>query len=215
MELAGINSPATALVAGVVTSLHCAGMCGPLACGLQFGLGDGVGGEAGRFAAGKAELARERRVHERGLAHAGARLAVVLHVDGDALDHVFDAQAALTHVLQQAAGEHTVAAAAVLSQVVGGGRVDHDGAGRGVGRGRQAAVHGPKAARPRVVAAGIEDDDVEAIAGLVQLGHQVLEVERFVVDVGAGLELGLGGHQVVLAIDLQAVARLPVERVWS
>ena len=30
-----INSPAAAFVAGLVTSLHCAGMCGPLACGLM------------------------------------------------------------------------------------------------------------------------------------------------------------------------------------
>lgn len=32
MEFAAVNSPATALIAGLVTSLHCAGMCGPLAC---------------------------------------------------------------------------------------------------------------------------------------------------------------------------------------
>jgi sulfite exporter TauE/SafE len=32
MEFAQINSPAAAFVAGLVTSLHCAGMCGPLAC---------------------------------------------------------------------------------------------------------------------------------------------------------------------------------------
>jgi sulfite exporter TauE/SafE len=32
MELAGISTPAAAFVAGLVTSLHCAGMCGPLAC---------------------------------------------------------------------------------------------------------------------------------------------------------------------------------------
>ncbi|MFH1497772.1 MAG: sulfite exporter TauE/SafE family protein [Pseudomonadota bacterium] len=32
MELAGISTPSAALVAGLVTSLHCAGMCGPLAC---------------------------------------------------------------------------------------------------------------------------------------------------------------------------------------
>ncbi len=32
MDLAAVNSPATALIAGLVTSLHCAGMCGPLAC---------------------------------------------------------------------------------------------------------------------------------------------------------------------------------------
>lgn len=31
-ELAGISGPGTAFVAGLVTSLHCAGMCGPLAC---------------------------------------------------------------------------------------------------------------------------------------------------------------------------------------
>lgn len=34
MELAAINSPGTAFVAGLITSLHCAGMCGPLACTL-------------------------------------------------------------------------------------------------------------------------------------------------------------------------------------
>ena len=34
-ELAGITGPGTALVAGLITSLHCAGMCGPLACALM------------------------------------------------------------------------------------------------------------------------------------------------------------------------------------
>jgi sulfite exporter TauE/SafE len=32
MEYASISSPSAAFVAGLVTSLHCAGMCGPLAC---------------------------------------------------------------------------------------------------------------------------------------------------------------------------------------
>lgn len=32
MELASVNTPAAAFVAGLVTSLHCAGMCGPIAC---------------------------------------------------------------------------------------------------------------------------------------------------------------------------------------
>lgn len=35
MELAAVNSPAAAFVAGLITSLHCAGMCGPLACALM------------------------------------------------------------------------------------------------------------------------------------------------------------------------------------
>lgn len=32
MELATVSTPAAAFAAGLVTSLHCAGMCGPLAC---------------------------------------------------------------------------------------------------------------------------------------------------------------------------------------
>ena len=40
MELAGISTPAAALVAGLVTSLHCAGMCGPLACMMAPAKGD-------------------------------------------------------------------------------------------------------------------------------------------------------------------------------
>ncbi len=40
MELASVNSPATAFVAGLITSLHCAGMCGPLACALMPVRGD-------------------------------------------------------------------------------------------------------------------------------------------------------------------------------
>lgn len=40
MELAAVNSPAAAFVAGLVTSLHCAGMCGPLACSLMPVRGD-------------------------------------------------------------------------------------------------------------------------------------------------------------------------------
>lgn len=35
MEFAAVNSPSAAFVAGLVTSLHCAGMCGPLACSLM------------------------------------------------------------------------------------------------------------------------------------------------------------------------------------
>lgn len=40
MEFAAVNSPGAAFVAGLVTSLHCAGMCGPLACSLMPVRGD-------------------------------------------------------------------------------------------------------------------------------------------------------------------------------
>lgn len=42
MELAGITDPTTAFMAGLVTSLHCAGMCGPLACAVMPGRSDRV-----------------------------------------------------------------------------------------------------------------------------------------------------------------------------
>jgi sulfite exporter TauE/SafE len=40
MEYAGISDPAAAFVAGLTTSLHCTGMCGPLACALASTSGD-------------------------------------------------------------------------------------------------------------------------------------------------------------------------------
>ena len=45
MELASIQSPAAALVGGLITSLHCAGMCGPLACALMPARGDRTDGQ--------------------------------------------------------------------------------------------------------------------------------------------------------------------------
>ena len=40
IEYAAINSPGAAFVAGLITSLHCAGMCGQLACSLMPVRGD-------------------------------------------------------------------------------------------------------------------------------------------------------------------------------
>lgn len=40
MELGALNSPAAAFIAGLTTSLHCVGMCGPLACALAPAPGD-------------------------------------------------------------------------------------------------------------------------------------------------------------------------------
>jgi sulfite exporter TauE/SafE len=41
-ELAGITGPGAALLAGLITSVHCAGMCGPLACALMPAKRDGA-----------------------------------------------------------------------------------------------------------------------------------------------------------------------------
>lgn len=45
MELASIQSPVAAFVGGLITSLHCAGMCGPLACALMPTRGDRADGQ--------------------------------------------------------------------------------------------------------------------------------------------------------------------------
>lgn len=42
MEFAAVNSPGAAFIAGLITSLHCAGMCGPLACSILPGRHDRV-----------------------------------------------------------------------------------------------------------------------------------------------------------------------------
>lgn len=42
MEFAGIQSPTAAFLAGLTTSLHCVGMCGPLACALAPSVKDRV-----------------------------------------------------------------------------------------------------------------------------------------------------------------------------
>ncbi len=43
MDLTAVQTPLAGLVAGLVTSLHCAGMCGPLACALLPAGGPGKG----------------------------------------------------------------------------------------------------------------------------------------------------------------------------
>lgn len=45
MEFAAVNSPASAFVAGLITSLHCAGMCGPLACLIMPARGETTDGQ--------------------------------------------------------------------------------------------------------------------------------------------------------------------------
>ena len=65
MELAAaISSPGAAFTAGLVTSLHCAGMCGPLACGLMPGKADKADPNNGARLA-DSTLAMRRSVYKR------------------------------------------------------------------------------------------------------------------------------------------------------
>ena len=56
-----------------------------------------------------------------------------------------------------------------------------------------------------IVAAGIEDDEAQLLGRLDRQQHAV-ERERFVIDVGVALELGVDRNQIIAAVHLDAVA---------
>ena len=57
----------------------------------------------------------------------------------------------------------------------------------------------------RVVAAGVEDDELQ-LAGRRHAGQHPVERHGLVLHVGGALQLGIDGNQVVAAVDLDAVA---------
>jgi hypothetical protein len=76
-----------------------------------------------------------------------------------------------------------VAAFTVFSRIAGGGGIGEKGAGRRIEL-RQAAVIGAEVRAKRIVAAGVEDDQVECIAGAGQAVEQQAEINCLALDVG-------------------------------
>jgi len=62
-----------------------------------------------------------------------------------------------------------------------------------------------------VVAARVENDDVDAILGLGHLLQQEIHVDRGNPGDRLGIDLGVDGHQIVVPADLQPVARVVEE----
>ena len=65
--------------------------------------------------------------------------------------------------------------------------------------------------RQRIVAAGVEEDDVGARVGFHAAQHEI-EVDGAEVEIGLGLDLCVDRHQIVLAGDLQSVAGVKQQR---
>lgn len=141
------------------------------------------------------------------LAVLGARL----HGDADALEDVLDAQPRLAQRLEQLARVDAVAAGlAVLGDAAGAGGVRHVRPRRRRHEG-QAAREAAEPAEERIVAARVQDDDVHTRPGRLHLRQHALGIERLGRHVTLALDLGVHGHQIVLAVHLQPVARVAEE----
>ena len=97
--------------------------------------------------------------------------------------------------------EDAVLPAAIKCRLARFGRVgDEDAAG--VADRCQAVV---AATFEGVVATGVQDDDVEAVAGTLHLFGDVLQCDRLELDVVLFIRAAVGGHQEVTTADLEAV----------
>ncbi len=126
-------------------------------------------------------------------------------LSGRALEHLLHGQPRPLERAQELAGEHTVAPPRVVVRHLARlcGVQDQGAAGR---------VHVPKtpggaaeAARIGVVAASIQDHQVQPVARPAHPVQDPPRVDRLVTYVGLVADLRADGHQVVLAVDLHAV----------
>jgi hypothetical protein len=75
-----------------------------------------------------------------------------------------------------------VGAIAIRRDIAGGRRIADEAAARRI-QARQAARCGAAVARQRIVAAGVEEYQVDCIAGRLHLSHHVVGSDRFDLDI--------------------------------
>ena len=63
----------------------------------------------------------------------------------------------------------------------------------------------PATLRQRIVAAGVEDDDVDAVARLVHRAQHLVGIDRLGLEVLLACEIGVDWDQVIVAVRLNAV----------
>src|SRR6185503_8121040 len=96
------------------------------------------------------------------------------------------------------------------------GRIADEAAARRVDP-RQAARARAEAAGQRIVAAGIEEHQVDRVAGELHLAENAGGADRLQLDVAFSLDLGADRQQKILTVDLHAVAGVveQADAVWS
>ena len=139
----------------------------------------------------------------------------------DAAEEEAELEARDLEMRQQRLREGAVVAAAVFGDLVGAGGHDDDRVARHRVDPRQALLHrcrasgDAEAARhpvdERIVAAGVEQQDADLL-GLRHLAEEELERQRLIDQVALPLELGVGRQQVVLVVDLDAMAGIEDQR---
>ncbi len=132
-------------------------------------------------------------------------LGLVLHLQPDTVEQPEDVQPWLTHLVGQRHREGPVGAAAVSGDVAGL-RGERDQRAFRRAHLRQPAGNPPRAeTAKRIVAAGVEDDDVEPRAGAVHLLQHKVGIDHLKVDVLHARGIGIDRQQPVLSLHLHAV----------
>ena len=161
----------------------------------------------GRRGGGRARRRREVEVaHQRG----GLPGNLVVprlsgHRDPHALEDVLDLQARGRHRSHQLPGVQPAPPVPIARHLPGGGGVGDQGTHGRLDR-RQPPAAAPGAPLEGIVAARVEDDQVERV--LPDLVEDRIHVHGLEPDVGLALDHRIDGDQVVLAAELQAVSRV-------
>ena len=160
-------------------------------------------------APGEVERAVDRRVGHPGLLLAAGRL---LHLDADAVEHVQRVQSGLAHDPAQRRGVRAVTSGPVAGDVAGLRRIRDHRAFRRLHR-RQ-SLRGPAnaVAAERVVAAGIEDDDVQLRPCPLHLLEHQLGVDHLEIEVLQARRVGVHRHQPVRPGHLHPVPGVVEQR---
>ena len=111
-----------------------------------------------------------------------------------------------SHRLRQRLGVGAVAVGAVLRDVAGLRRKGNQRALRRLHLREPAGGRAQAASAERIVAAGVEDDEIELGAGALHLAQHQIGVEHLEVDVGLLGRIGVDRHEIIRAAHLHAVA---------
>ena len=149
----------------------------------------------------KVKLATQRGRHPRHLAAAG----FPLHPHQHLFEHLLQAEARGTHGRQQVLGVGTVAARAVLRDRTRRGGVGNESTHRAIHPRQSPAA---EATGKGVVAAGIENHDIETVAGGLHRPQHGVGVHALVRNFEFLANIHADGNQVILALELDPVARV-------
>ncbi len=121
------------------------------------------------------------------------------------LEDVFDLQSLRSHGFDEFSRVDAVFSGTIIGDRAGGRGIGYEGPAGSVD-GSQALSARAKAAGKGIVAAGIEDHDIEAVAGVVHLRQHHADVNGFIFDLFFVFDLSPDGDEVVPSIDLHPVA---------